>query len=275
MQKLSSEELQKKANEIRKDIIKMLFSARSGHSAGSLGMADILTTLYFNIMNHDPDNPCWEERDRLFLSNGHICPSLYAVLAHSGYFSVKELKTLRKLGSRLQGHPERKRLAGIEITSGPLGSGLCEAAGYAYAARMDKAHFRIYCICSDAEHQEGNHWEGVVFAGKYALSNLTLFIDRNNIQISGPTEEVMPVEPLVDKYKAFNWHTLHIDGHNLEEIIGAANHARSVYEKPTVIIAHTIPGKGVSFMEGKFEWHGRVPNKEEAEKALKELKKLT
>lgn len=272
--KLEITELQKIANEIRCDIIKMLVAAGSGHSAGPLGMADVMTALYFEIMNHDPKDPFWEERDRLILSNGHICPVRYATMAHAGYFPISELKTLRKLGTRLQGHPERLRLPGVETTSGPLGSGLAQATGYAYAARMDKKRFRVFCVCSDGEQDEGNNWEAAMFAGKNNLSNLTVIIDRNNIQIDGYTEDVMPLEPLDDKYKAFGWHVLHIDGHNFEEIVNAVNHARAVYENPTVIIAHTIPGKGVSFMEGKFEWHGKPPNKDEAKIALKELEEI-
>lgn len=264
--------LQKKANEIRKDIIKMLLAAGSGHSAGSLGIVDVITALYFSIMTHDPKKPNWEERDRFILSNGHVCPALYATLAHAGYFPISELKTLRELGSRLQGHPERLRLPGIETTSGPLGCGLAQTGGYAYAARMDGKRFRVYCITSDGEHDEGNHWEAVLFAGKYKLSNLTSFVDRNNIQTDGFTEDVMPLEPLVDKYEAFNWNVIEIDGHNFEEIINAVNTARTVYEQPTAIVAHTIPGKGVSFMENKFEWHGKAPNKQEAKRALAELK---
>jgi len=252
----------------------MLVAAGSGHSAGPLGMADVFTALYFEIMNNDPKNPFWEERDRLILSNGHIAPVRYATMAHAGYFPISELKTLRKLGTRLQGHPERLRLPGVETTSGPLGSGLAQAAGYAYAARMDGARFRVFCITSDGEHDSGNHWEAVMFAGKYNLSNLTAIVDRNNIQIDGYTEDVMPLEPLEGKYKAFNWHVLHIDGHNFQEIIDAVEHARAVYENPTVIIAHTIPGKGVSFMENLPEWHGKPPTPEEAKKALHELRTL-
>jgi transketolase len=284
MNKLSTEELPKKANQIRKDIIKMLLAAGSGHSAGPLGMADIFTALYFSILNHDPQKPNWPERDRLILSNGHIAPVLYATMAHAGYFPVAKLKTLRKLGSPLQGHPERTKLSGVETTSGPLGSGLGQAAGYAYGARMDGARFRIFCLTSDAEHQEGNHWEAAEFAGKYNLSNLTCIVDRNNIQISGYTEDVMPLEPLEEKYKAFNWHVLHIDGHNMQEIIDSVEHARAVYEDPTVIIAHTIPGKGVSYMEGDFKWHGAAPGatdipgepskEEQAKIALAELRTL-
>ncbi|OGM31137.1 transketolase [Candidatus Woesebacteria bacterium RIFCSPHIGHO2_01_FULL_44_10] len=257
--KLTNQELKEKANLIRLDIIKMLVEAGSGHSAGPLGMADIFTAFYFNLLKHDPKNPQWEERDRLILSNGHITPVRYVAMAHAGYFPISELKTLRKLGSRLQGHPERKRLPGVETTSGPLGSGLAQASGYAYAARMDGQKFRVYCICSDGEHDSGNHWEAVLFAGKNKLSNLTAIVDRNNIQIDGYTEEVMPLEPLRAKYEAFNWHVLHIDGHNLEEIIDAVNHAKAVFEKPTVIIAHTIPGKGVDYMENDPKWHGAVP----------------
>ena len=271
---MTIEELEKKANDIRKDIIKTLLEAGSGHSAGPLGMADIFTALYFEIMNHDPKKPEWEERDRLFLSCGHIVPVRYVTMAHAGYFPKTKLSTLRKLGSPLQGHPERVRLLALETTSGPLGEGLAQAAGYAYAARMDNKRFRVFCVTSDGEHDTGNHWEAVLFAGKNKLSNLTVFVDRNNIQIDGHTEDVMPLEPLEDKYKAFRWHTLHIDGHNIEEIIEAVNHARAVYEKPTVVIAHTIPGKGVSFMENLPEWHGKPPRKDEAKKALHELRTL-
>ena len=274
MKKLSTQELEKKANEVRRDIIKMLLAAGSGHSAGPLGMTDVFVALYFHIMNHDPKNALWEERDRLFLSNGHIVPARYATMAHAGYFPISRLKTLRKLGSDLQGHPERERMPGLETTSGPLGSGLAQAAGYAYAARLDQKRFRVFCIDSDGEHDSGNHWEAVLFAGKNKLSNLTAILDRNNIQIDGYTEDIMPLEPLKEKYEAFNWHVLDIDGHSMEEIIGAVGHARATYEKPTMIIAHTIPGKGVSFMENRFEWHGKPPNAEEAKKALHELRTL-
>ena len=269
---MSIKELEKKAKEIRREIIKMLVKAGSGHSAGSLGMADIFTALYFSIMSHDPKKPNWKERDRLILSNGHICPARYAAMAHAGYFPISELKTLRKLDSRLQGHPERTKLPGMETTSGPIGSGLAQAAGYAYAARMDDKRFRIFCITSDGEHDTGNHWEAVLFAGKYKLSNLTVFLDRNKIQIDGHTEDVLPLEPLREKYVAFNWHVIGVDGHNMEEITNAVSRARAMYEKPTMIIAHTIPGKGVSFMENLPEWHGKTPDKEEAKKALDELK---
>jgi len=271
---MTIDELQNKANEIRQDIIKMLLEAGSGHSAGPLGMADVFTALYFDILNHKADNSEWDERDRLFLSNGHICPVRYVAMAHAGYFPISELATLRKLGSRLQGHPERERLQGVETTSGPLGSGLAQAAGYAYAARMDTKKFRIYCVTSDGEHQEGNHWEAVNFAGKYNLSNLTAFVDRNNIQIDGYTEDVMPLEPLKAKYEAFNWSVIEVDGHNIEAIIDAANMAKAIHENPTVIICRTIPGKGVEFMENLPEWHGKPPDVGEAMEALKDLRTL-
>lgn len=268
------QELELKANKIREDIIKMLVEAGSGHSAGPLGMADVFAALYFEIMDYNPKNPEDSERDRLILSNGHICPVRYAAMAEAGIFPVEELMTLRKLGTRLQGHPERKRLPGVETTSGPLGSGLAQASGYAYAAKMDGRKFRVYCVCSDGEHEEGNHWEAVMFAAKYNLSNLTVIVDRNYIQIDGFTEDVMPLDPLIEKYKAFNWSVIDIDGHNFTEIVDAASKAREMTEKPTVIIAHTIPGKGVDFMENKFEWHGKPPNAEEAKKALHELRTL-
>jgi len=268
------EDLEKEANDIRKSIIKMLLAAGSGHSAGPLGMTDVFTALYFNIMNHNPEDPAWEDRDRLFLSCGHYAPVRYATMANAGYFPKTKLKTLRKFGSMLQGHPERKRFPAMESTSGPLGSGLAQAAGYAYAARMDGRRFRVFCITSDGEHDAGNHWEAVLFAGRNKLSNLTAFVDRNNIQIDGYTENVMPLEPLEDKYKAFNWHVLHIDGHNMREIIDSVNHARAVYEKPTMVICHTTPGKGVDFMENKFEWHGKPPDKDQAKLALHELRTL-
>ncbi len=267
-------DLELTANKIRQSIIEMLVEAGSGHTAGSLGMADIFTALYFHILNHDPKNPDWPERDRLILSNGHICPVRYAAMAYAGYFPIEELKTLRKFGSRLQGHPERNMLPGVETTSGPLGSGLGEAAGIAYGARMDGKKFRIYCAMSDAEHQSGNLWESAMFAGNNKLSNLTGIIDRNNIQISGFTENVMPLEPLRAKYEAFNWHVLEVDGHNIEEFVDAIEEAKTIFEKPTVIIAHTIPGKGVSEMEFDYKWHGIAPKPEDGEKFLKELRTL-
>ena len=252
----------------------MLVEAGSGHSAGPLGMADIFSALYFHILHHDPKHPDWADRDRLILSNGHICPIRYAAMARAGYFSVKELKTLRKFGSRLQGHPERLRLPGVETTSGPLGSGSSQAAGLAYAARMDGRKWRVYCAMSDAEQATGQHWEAMLFAAKNRLSNLTGIIDRNTIQIDGGTEDIMPIEPLREKYAAFGWHVLEVGGHNIEQFVDAVEEAKSILEKPTVIIAHTIPGRGVSFMEKKFEWHGMPPKPEEAVVALRELRTL-
>lgn len=266
--------LELKANDIRQSIIDMLEDAGSGHTAGPLDMADIFTAFYFHILNHDPKKPDWTDRDRLFLSNGHIVPVRYATMAHAGYFPLEELRTLRKFGSRLQGHPEREKLPGLESTSGPLGSGLSQASGYAYAARMDGKKFRTYCFMSDGELDEGNSWEAIMFAGANRLSNLTAIIDRNNIQINGMTENVMPLEPLADKWRAFNWHVIEIDGHNMHEIVDAVEEAKAIVEKPTVIIAHTIAGKGIREIEYDYEWHGKPPNKEQEQKWLKELRTM-
>ncbi len=266
--------LEKTANRVRKEIIKMLVEAGSGHSAGPLGMADIFTAFYFHILNHNPKKPNWPDRDRLVLSNGHIVPVRYAAMALAGYFPIAELKTLRKINSRLQGHPHRTTLPGLETTSGPLGSGLSQAAGIALAARLNKERHRIYCLMSDGEQDEGNTWEAAMFIGKSKLNNLTALIDRNNIQIDGYTEDVMPLNPLREKYESFDWHVLEIDGHNFEQIIDAVNEAKAIFSQPTLIIAHTIPGKGVDFMEQKYEWHGKPPNKEEAKRALDELRTL-
>ncbi|MFY9458090.1 MAG: transketolase [Candidatus Spechtbacterales bacterium] len=268
-------ELEEKANEIRRDLIEMLVEAGSGHSAGPLDMADIFTVMYFHILNHDPKNPYWEDRDRLVLSNGHICPIHYVALAHAGYFLKKELKTLRKFGTGLQGHPHRPDLPGLETTSGPLGSGLGQAAGMAKVALMDNKKWRVYCMMSDGEHDAGNTYEAMMFAGKNNLHNLTAIMDRNNIQIDGYTEDIMPLEPLRAKYEAFNWSVIEVDGHNIREVVDACRRAEAIYENPTMIIAHTIPGKGVSYMEGKFEWHGKTPKPgEEAQKALADLRTL-
>lgn len=266
--------LEEKANRIREAVIETLLVAGSGHSAGPLGMADIFTALYFHVLNHNPKKPNWPERDRLILSNGHICPVQYVAMAYAGYFPIEELKTLRKINSRLQGHPHRAALPGVETTSGPLGSGLSQAIGMALAAKLDNKKYRIYCVVSDGEHDAGNFWEALMFAGKNRLSKITAIVDRNNIQIGGYTEDIMPLEPLREKYESFNWHVLEIDGHNIEDFVYAAHEAKAIYEKPTVIIAHTIPGKGVSFMEGDYKWHGISPNKEQAAAALKELRTL-
>lgn len=284
----SLKELDQIANQIRQDIIKMLFEAKSGHSAGPLGMADVFTALYFGgVLNHDPKRPNWPKRDRVVLSNGHICPVHYATLARAGYFPVSELKTLRKLGSRLQGHPHRESLPGIESSSGPIAHSTSVAVGMAYAAKMDltpdpkstspSGHAmcrQVYCLVGDGGQDEGQTWEAVMFAAKHRMDNLTFIMDRNNIQIDGYTEDVMPLEPLRDKYEAFNWHVLEVDGHNIEAVIDAINEAKAVFEKPVMIIARTIPGKGVEFMEWKYCWHGRSPKTEEAKKALRDLRTL-
>jgi transketolase len=266
--------LEEMAALLREDVIEMLLEAGSGHSAGSLGMADIFSALYFHILNYNPQKPDWVDRDRLILSNGHICPIQYAAMARAGYFPIEELLTLRKINSRLQGHPHRNSLPGVETTSGPLGSGLSQAIGIALAAKLDKKKYRIYCVMSDGEHDEGNVWEAAMFAGKNRLSNITVILDRNNIQLDGYTENIMPLESLKAKYESFNWHVIEIDGNNIEQFIDAVNEAKAIYEKPTVIIAHTIPGKGVSFMENDYLWHGKSPNKEEAAKALNEIRTL-
>ena len=270
-------ELESKANDIRMSIIEMLVEAGSGHTAGPLGMADIFTLLFFHALKHDPKNPGWPARDRVVLSNGHICPVYYATLAHSGYLPVEELKTLRKFGTRLQGHPHREYLPILETSSGPLGAGLSQAVGMAIADRMDggqNSGRTIYALLSDGEHDEGNTWEAVLLAAKEKLHNLIAIIDRNNIQIDGFTEDIMPLDDMGKKYESFNWHVQEIDGHNFHEIDAAINRAKAVFEKPSVIIARTIPGKGVVEFERDFRWHGKPPNKDEAKMALNELRTL-
>ncbi len=280
-------ELELKANEIRETIVRMLVAAGSGHTAGPLGMADIFTLLYFHAMRHDPQNPDWPDRDRLILSNGHICPVLYATMAHRGYLSVNEAETtLRKFGSRLQGHPHREWLPGIETSSGPLGSGLSQAVGMAIADRIDRgpqSNRFYYCLLGDGELDEGQNWEAIMLAGKERLHNLIAIVDRNNIQIDGFTEDVMPLEPLPEKWASFGWHVQEVDGHDMQAVNGAILEAKAIFAKPSVIIAHTIPGKGVHFAERRFEWHGNppgkgpgdvVPKEEQAEEALKDLRTL-
>lgn len=269
--------LEETANKIRQSIIESLLAAGSGHTAGSLGMADIFTALYFHILKHDPQNPTWEERDRLILSNGHICPVLYAAMAHAGYFSLDELGTLRRFGSRLQGHPHREYLPLLETSSGPLGLGLSQAVGMCLADQIDRGRSSsryFFALLSDGELDAGNTWEAAMLAGKEALHNLIAVVDRNNIQIDGFTEDVMPLEPLKEKFEAFNWHVLEIDGHNFEAINDAVGQAKAIFNKPSVIIAHTVPGKGVPEFEHKYEWHGKPPNQEEAQRALAELRTL-
>jgi transketolase len=272
---LTQKALEEKANTIREDIIRMLEHAGSGHSAGPLGLADIFTALYFVVMNHDPKNPDWPERDILILSNGHCVPVRYATMAEAGYFDKQELMTLRRLGSRLQGHPERTKLPGMETTSGPLGCGLSQASGMSLAMRMDKTQHRwIYVVMGDGEQDEGNVWEAAMLASKYKLTNIIAITDRNNIQIDGPTEKIMTLEDLKAKWESFGWHVLEIDGNNIEAVIDACEMGKAIVEKPVMIIAHTVPGMGVDFMEYDFHWHGNPPNHEQAKLALKQLRTL-
>lgn len=268
-------ELELKANDIRQSIIEMLLAAGSGHTAGPLDMADIFTYLYFHALKHDPKKPSWSERDRVVLSNGHICPVLYAAMGHAGYFPVSELKTLRKFGSRLQGHPHREFLPALETSSGPLGSGLSQAVGMALADRIDHGRAsskQFYCLTGDGELDCGQIWEAAMLAGKEKVQNLTVFVDRNNIQIDGFTEDIMPLNPLGDKWRSFGWHVQEIDGHSFAAIDQAVGQAQAVFDKPSVIIANTIASKGVPEFERMFEWHGKSPNKEEAALALRELR---
>jgi transketolase len=234
-------------------------------------MADIFTALYQHVLRHDPKNPDWPDRDRLLLSCGHITPVRYSAMAYAGYFPVEELLTLRKFGSRLQGHPERVRMPALETTSGPLGEGLAQGTGMALGAKLDGKSWRVYVVTSDAEHQCGLHWEAVLTAAKFKLDNLINIIDRNFIQIDGSTEDVMPLEPLADKYRAFNWNVIQCDGNDIAKFVGAVEQAHASKEKPSVIVAHTVPGKGVRYMEGDYTWHGKPPNKEQADEALRQL----
>ena len=264
MHYLSDEEIVKleiKANEIRQSIIEMLVEAGSGHTAGPLDMADIFTLLYFEVLKHNPKDPFWEDRDRVILSNGHICPVLYATMAHSGYFPIEELLTLRKFGSRLQGHPHKEMLSGIETSSGPLGSGLSQAIGMALAERMHNPYSAkyFYCLTGDGELNCGQIWEAMMLAGKEKLHNLIVIVDRNGIQIDGYTKDVMPLEPLREKFEAFNWDVQEVDGHNIRSVNDAIGKAQAVYEQPSIIIAHTIPSKGVDVFERDFRWHGNPP----------------
>lgn len=267
----NSAELKSLARAIRRDLLTALAAAGSGHSAGPLGMADIFTALFFNVARLNPQQVDWPERDRIVLSNGHICPVLYTTMAHAGYFPKEELITLRKLGSRLQGHPHRETLPGLETTSGPLGSGTSQAAGMALGFKMDHTTQHVWCLTSDGEQQEGNTWEGVMFAAANKLDNLTVIMDRNYIQIDGNTEDIMPLESLADKYRAFNWNVMEIDGHDFTAIIAALETSKQPTGKPTLVLANVIPGKGVSFMEKDYLWHGKPPSKDELAKALIEL----
>ncbi|MBI4022423.1 MAG: transketolase, partial [Candidatus Andersenbacteria bacterium] len=268
MRKLTKlEDLARMANTIRQDVIKMLLAAGSGHSAGPLDLADIATALYFNVLNFDPRQRWDPERDRLVVSCGHTAPIWYAALARAGFFPVEELKTLRKLGSRLQGHMDRATVPGVETTAASLGQGLSIACGMALAGQLDGKRYQTYCVLSDGEHDEGSTWEAIMFAGHLSLQHLTAIVDRNNIQIDGPTEQIMTKEPLDERYEAFGWHVIHIDGHNIEQVIDACQEAQAIVEKPVSIIAHTIPGKGIDFMEGDFRWHGNPPDAQQGREA--------
>jgi len=270
--------LEQKANHIRQDLIEMLVTAESGHSAGPLGMADIFTAFYFHELKHDPNNPMWEDRDRLILSNGHIVPIRYVTMHHAGYdISKEELGQLRSIQShKMEGHPSYVHFPPIETSSGPLGEGLSQAGAMAHAAQMDgRDHdFHIWCLTSDGEHEEGMMWEAMMYASKYRLDNLTVIIDRNNIQIDGETEDIMPLDSLKAKYEAFNWTVLEMNGHDFQEIIATLEEAKAIQQSPVCIIANTIPGKGVDFMEQDYKWHGDPPNKEQAEDALRQLRTL-
>lgn len=270
---VTCKQLEQRASSVRRSIITMLEQAGSGHTAGALGLADIMTALYFAVLHISPENPDWDERDLFVMSNGHCAPVLYATLAERGFFPRTELATLRQFGSRLQGHPERQALPGVETTSGPLGSGLSQASGMAYHVRSLHPQPKrfVYCLMGDGELDEGNIWEAAMFASKYNLGNLIGIVDRNNIQIGGSTEDVMPLEDLRGKWRSFGWHVQEIDGHNMESICEAMSMARAVTDRPSIIIAHTIPGKGVDFMEGDYHWHGKVPTAEEAQRALAQL----
>lgn len=263
--------LRRKANLIRQHVLRMTFAAGSGHPGGSLSYADILAALYFKLMNHRPADPAWEDRDRLVLSKGHAAPAYYAALSESGYFPVSELLELRKLGSRLQGHPSRSKTPGVEMSTGSLGQGLSVANGMALAARLDGRSYRVFCLCGDGEMQSGQIWEAAMLGAHYKLDHVTAFLDRNRLQIDGPTETIMAIEPLAKKWDAFGWNVIEIDGHDMKQIIDACDKAKLVKGKPTMIIAHTIKGKGVSFMENSIAFHGKAPNEEELKLGLKEL----
>ncbi len=271
------QKLEKTANQTRQDLIEMLVASGSGHSAGPLGMADIFTAFYHHVLKHDPQKPDWPERDRLILSNGHIVPIRYVAMHHAGYDITKEeLGTLRQMGSRLEGHPSIHTIPAVETSSGPLGEGLSIASGIAHALQMDGklSDPYVWCLMSDGEQEEGMVWEAAMYASKYRLNNLTVVIDRNNIQIDGVTEDIMPLEPLKEKYESFGWTVLEMNGHDMREIIATLEESKGIQQSPTCIIANTIPGKGVDFMEQDYKWHGVPPNDEQAKKALEHLRTL-
>ncbi len=264
-------ELETIARRVRAHAVTMIYKAGSGHPGGSLSAVDILVALYFHLMKHDPKRPDWLERDRFVLSKGHAAPALYAILAEAGYIPVGELESLRKLGSRLQGHPCMRKTPGVEMSTGSLGHGLAAGNGMALAAKLDRKLYRIYVVCGDGEMDVGETWEAAMLASHYKLDNITAYIDRNKLQLDGPTEKIMSLEPLADKWKAFGWHVIEINGHSMKEIIDATNEARTIKGRPTAIICHTIKGKGVSFMEGSLHFHGKAPDDDEYKQAMKEL----
>lgn len=266
------EELKNMAKRIREGIIEQVYLAQSGHPGGALSVADILTVLYFNELNIDEKNPKWEDRDRLILSKGHASPALYSCLANRGYFNIEELKTFRKIEGNLQGHPDINKVPGVDMTTGSLGQGLSVANGMAIAGKLDNKDYRVYCILGDGEIEEGQIWEAAMASSKYKLDNLCVIVDNNNLQIDGTIEEVMSSYPIDEKFRSFGFQIINIDGHDIEEIMKAFEVAKNIKGKPTCIIAKTIKGKGVSFMENKVEWHGKAPNEEQYKTAIKELK---
>lgn len=273
LEKTEIQELEFKARKVREDIIDEVYHAKSGHPGGSLSITDILTVLYFKEMNVNPENPEWEDRDRFVLSKGHCSPALYSCLANRGFFPVEDLKTFRNINSYLQGHPDKNKVPGVDMTTGSLGQGLSAANGMAIAGKMDKKDYRVYCVLGDGEIEEGQIWEAAMAADKYKLDNLCVIVDNNNLQIDGTIEEVMSSYPIDEKFKSFGFQVINIDGHDIEEIIKAFEVARNVKGKPTCIIAKTIKGKGVDFMENQAGWHGKAPNEEQYKQAMEELKR--
>lgn len=265
------EQLQKMAKTVRKEIIEQVYKAQSGHPGGSLSIADILTVLYFNELNIDPKNPKWDNRDRVVLSKGHCSPALYSCLANRGFFEIKELEEFRSIEGKLQGHPDMNKVVGVDMTTGSLGQGLSAANGMAISAKLDKKNYRVYCILGDGEIEEGQIWEAAMASSKYKLDNLCVVIDNNNLQIDGTIGEVMNSYPIDEKFKSFGFQVINIDGHNIEEIIKSFEVAKNIKDRPTCIIAKTIKGKGISFMENEVQWHGKAPNEEQYKQAIKEL----
>lgn len=273
-ERMDSKELQRMANKLRLHVVEMTYAANSGHPGGSLSAADIISALYFKVMRHDPKNPNWEDRDRFILSKGHVAPVLYAALAESGYFPVEDLITLRQLGSKLQGHPVRGKVPGVEMSTGSLGQGLSMSCGIALAGKMDGKDYKVYCMLGDGELQSGQNWEASMFAANYKLNNLIAIVDRNRLQICGDTEEVMSLEPLVDKWMAFGWDVIETDGHDIDKVVAAFEEAKADRDSPVVIIFNTVKGKGVSFMENNPGFHGKACNATEYKQAVEELKKV-